>query len=441
MSLELARTLIKELSKWYDEVAVLVFEYDSAMVKLWNSEPSVVQSWIEWEVSARLAKAGRLLSISLRTRNPSEVVAHASELAKYAERVEPSELYAPLPEPSKCTPIQGAYDSLVEKYLEDPSPLAELLATSALKQGVDRVAGTVHLGRVTRTLATSKGFECVESKTFVEAYARAFKGEFSGHWAYGSTRVDLDQVKLVGEKAGTYAQITKNRVSITPGKYRVAISPLVVGNLFNYVARAASALSVLMGFSFFAKFKPGDKLAPDWFSLYDKPRDIELQGCGGFDDEGVETADKPIIGSGTFRTLLHNTATATKMQAKSTGNAGWVSPRPWNVEVSRGELREEELVQEVRNGLIITNNWYTRLQNYYEGYFSTVSRDAVLVVQNGEVVGDAGRVRIATNFPQLLMSIEAATRTPYNIAWWEVPIPTRAPYVLLREVNITKPEV
>jgi len=107
---------------------------------------------------------------------------------------------------------------------------------------------------------------------------------------------------------------------------------------------------------------------------------------------------------------------------------------------SSGELKEEELPSIVKNGLIITNNWYTRLQNYYEGYFSTVSRDVALLVRNGEIEGHVGRVRIATSYPRLLSSITGATKNRYDIAWWEVRIPTRAPFLAIENIPITKPE-
>jgi PmbA protein len=287
---------------------------------------------------------------------------------------------------------------------------------------------------------TSKGYECSEAKTTFEVYARAFKGELTGHWAHGSTRVSLDAVRDVGRRAGYYATITKNRVDFTPGEYDVVLSPLVMGNLLEYVAWMSSALMVLMGFSIFAKYKPGDKVAVESFSVYDAPRDTSLPGVVGFDAEGVETHNKPIIEKGVLVTLLHNNATASKMNTKSTGNAGWVNPQPWNLDVPGGLIREEELVRELRDGVFITNNWYTRLQNYYEGLFSTVSRDAALLVKNGEIVGHVGRIRVTSTFSKLLSGIKGISKERFDVQWWEVRIPTRAPYIVVSKLQLTRPE-
>ncbi|MEM4717770.1 MAG: TldD/PmbA family protein [Desulfurococcaceae archaeon] len=438
---EIAHRISDDLSRHYDEVAILLNQKENVMVKLWNTEPSVVQSWFDTEITVRLAKSGRLLILGFTTRDPEQVIGIGKKIIEYADKIDVSEIYSPLPENVKCSPIQDVYDHNIEKYMDDPSSLVDSIVDQATSYGVDRVAGTVTLGKFNRILVTSKGYECSETKTSIIAYARAFKGEFSGHWAYGSTRVDYNKIKEVGEKAGKYATLTKSRVELIPGKYRIAISPLVAGNLFNYIARMASALWVLIGFSFFGRYKPGDKVSNEQLSLFDKPRDSLLPGGAGFDDEGVETFDKPIIENGIMKTLLFNNGIASILGTKSTGNAGWIMPSPWNIEVSmKSDLNEDELVEELKEGLIITNNWYTRLQNYYEGVFSTVSRDIALVVRNGEIVGDAGRVRIASNFPHFLSNIEFATSKSYDISWWEVSLPTRTPYLVVKDVMVTKPE-
>ncbi|MCC6041007.1 MAG: TldD/PmbA family protein [Desulfurococcaceae archaeon] len=432
--------LVERLSRNFDEVAVLAVSSKETMVKIWNSEPSVVQLWSRVGLNLRLAKSGRLWVLTYHTHEPEALVSHAEDILKVANRISEAELYASLPEYATCKPITGAFDNNVEFYTKNPDKLVDSLITETLSTGVDRVSGTISLGQVERILVTSKGYECSEAKTTFEVYARAFKGELTGHWAHGSTRVSLDAVRDVGRRAGYYATITKNRVDFTPGEYDVVLSPLVMGNLLEYVAWMSSALMVLMGFSIFAKYKPGDKVAVESFSVYDAPRDTSLPGVVGFDAEGVETHNKPIIEKGVLVTLLHNNATASKMNTKSTGNAGWVNPQPWNLDVPGGLIREEELVRELRDGVFITNNWYTRLQNYYEGLFSTVSRDAALLVKNGEIVGHVGRIRVTSTFNKLLSGIKGISKERFDVQWWEVRIPTRAPYIIVSKLRLTRPE-
>lgn len=438
---ELGREVVSKLRSNYDDVAVLMRTRDRVMVKLWNTEPSVAQSWLTTDVALLLTKAKRVLILEFSVGRPEEVLKAVEKISSVVERIEESELYAPLPEPQEVKLVDGSFDVNVINAMKDPSTLTKLMIDGALSEGAERVAGTLTLSSDEKVLVTSRGFEGVEKKTLVEAYLRAFKKEFSGHWAHGSTHVNEKEIKEVGKKAGMYASITSNKVDFQPGKYDVVLSPLVIGNLMNYVAFMSSALAVLMGYSMFMKFKPGDKVASEKLTLIDAPRDPALPNVASFDDEGVPTYNKPIIEEGIFRNLLHNSGTATKLGVKSTGNAGWIMPNPWNLHMAPGDLREDELISELRNGVIITNNWYTRLQNYVEGSFSTVARDATLLVKDGEITGSVGRVRIATSFPELLNSVDELTRQTYDITWWEVRTPIRAPFVLARNINLTKPYI
>lgn len=438
-SIEIAEEIVKGLKTEFDDVTAIVTSKDESMVKIWNTEPSIVQSWIETSVTVYIAKNRRTLVLSLSIDDPSEIIKRVKAAGPALLKLEASDIYAPLPEPTEWKPIEGLLDRAIAKALDDPKDVAEAMIASALDRGVDRVAGTLDLVYGKRAVVTSKGFSGEEKMTSVEAYLRAFKDEMSGHWAYGARHLDLKSIEEVGDKAGYYATLTDRKADYTPGKYDVIISPLVVGNLVNYVGFMASAAAILMGYSMFLKYKVGDEVASEIISMYDVPRDHELPSSTAFDDEGVPTYDKPIIEKGILRNILHNSGTASKMGTKSTGNAGLIFPIPWNLRLSTGSLSEDDLAAELENGIIINNNWYTRLQNYVEGAFSTVSRDATLLVKNGEVVGDLGRIRISDKIGNLLKNASALGKTLYKIKWWEVETPTKAPYMLIRDVNITKP--
>ncbi len=439
--LTVAEEVIKELWKDFDDAIAIVTDVNSAMVKFWNTQPSVTQSWLETRVNVYITRNKKTLYLSLSLSEPEEVIRSVKSLARTLDMLEESELYAPLPEPKPWEPLEGLVDKAVINALDAPKDIAEELVNSAISYGVDRVAGTLTLTHEVKAVASSNGFTGKEERTAVEAYLRAFKGERSGHWAYGGRYLDLGKIQDVGRKAAYYATLTSREATYEPGKYDVILSPLVVGNLMNYVGFMASAAAVLMGYSMFMKHKVGDTVASDKVTLIDAPRDAELPGSTAFDDEGTPTYNKPIIEEGVLKNLLHNAGTAAKMNASTTGNAGLIFPTPWNLELNTGGLNEEELAEELGNGIIINNNWYTRLQNYVEGVFSTVSRDATLLVKNGEVVGHLGRVRIADKLGNLLKNIVDLGKQTHMIKWWEVETPVKAPYILVKELNITKPAV
>ncbi len=86
----------------------------------------------------------------------------------------------------------------------------------------------------------------------------------------------------------------------------------------------------------------------------------------------------------------------------------------------------------------MTNNWYTRFQDYRNGDFSTVCRDGIFKVKDGKVDSALKDIRISDNMPRILRNIEAISDTQYWIRWWEVPTPTLTPYVMVKNVGVTK---
>ncbi|MEM0335131.1 MAG: TldD/PmbA family protein [Thermofilum sp.] len=422
----------------FEEAAVLAESVESIMVKFANSEPSVIQRWSTRTAHVYLAKQQRILGTSVPLSSPDEAARIIAELHALQTKVPPSMLYAPLPEPPKPQPLEGLVDKKLLEVLHDPSGVSEAIVETARRHPIDHFAGMFQVALERKALATSKGVELEEEGTSLKMYIRAFAGEGSGQWALGSRRYDIKRIEEVAATAADLAVKSRSQEEVPPGKYDIILSPMVVGNLFNIVAEMASASSILMGASMFINKDVGDKVASDALTIIDAPRNAELPGSTAFDDEGVPTYTKPIIEKGVLRNILHNSKTASKFGASSTGNAGLILPRVWTIEVAPGEHSLEEMLREVKNGLIVTNNWYTRLQNYVEGIFSTITRDATLIVRNGEVVGAARKMRIADALPRMITNIAAIGKEVYDIHWWEVDIPTRTPYILFREVNTSK---
>ncbi len=439
MSIEKGELITEKLKAKFDEVATLIYHVREVMVKLANTQPSVVQSWDKIDVNLYLAKDKRLFLAVLSVKSVDEIVKSVENLSNYALSVKESEFYAPLPETVGCKPIDNIFDEEIARYMDDPSPLVELAVETSLSEGAERIAGTIDLKVLDKTLITSKGFKGIERGSEAMIYLRTFKNGFSGHWAHGCRHIDLKSVEETARRAVNYATACKKEVRVETGKYDVVMSPLVVGNLFNEVASMASAFSVLTGFSIFMKHKIGDRVASEKLTVEDAPRAAELAESSAFDDEGLETFNKPIINSGELSTLLHNTKTAKKMGSISTANAGWIAPKTWNILIKPGDSRENEMLEEVKRGILITNNWYTRLQNYVEGQFSTVSRDAALLIENGGIKGCVGRVRITDKFSTILRNIDLIGEKQHLVKWWEVPTPTKAPFILVRKVNLSKP--
>jgi PmbA protein len=203
------------------------------------------------------------------------------------------------------------------------------------------------------------------------------------------------------------------------------------------VAGRASAYSVLAGFSPFGK-KIGKSVASPAVTMWDDGSEESLSRKK-FDMEGVPTRRTPIIRRGILKTYLHNTSTAKRFKTRTTGNAGLIAPDPHAVFVKPGDWSRDEIFSEVKDGLWLTNTWYTRYQSYVNGDLSTIPRDGIFHIQKGEVVETWKDIRLTDNLIRLMKNVVALSDNTEQMMWWgEVSIPNFVPYALIKDVNITR---
>jgi PmbA protein len=418
--------LIEELkNKGFEDIAVLEISYNSSMVKFVDNKVTIVQKWSTSSTSLFCGKDKRFFIGEIKGAGNFD----PNNIKNIIENLQESPYYPKLTDNQRVIRINSV-SKTIEDLIEDPSRAVSLI----LDNSEYPISGMVQFVKYKRRLATSKGFEGEEERSYIISYVRAFNNDYTGQWAFTSANYSDSYFKVMLNKANTYASIT-NEVKVDEGTYDVILSPLVVSNFMSYLSWMASAMAVEIGMSIFANLKDL-KVANEKFSMLDVPKNQDMPFATSFDDEGTFTYNKAIIENGEFRTLLYNNTLAMKANKKSTGNAGWVYPHSWGIEIKEGKVSEESLTS--GNVILFNNNWYTRFQNYYEGIFSTVGRDAIVVYKDGKPLGVARRLRIADSLKNIIRNVEELSVQRYSIMWWDSEVPTLTPYLLVRNVRISK---
>lgn len=284
-------------------------------------------------------------------------------------------------------------------------------------------------------IANSNGVMMNDKNSMIYLSARTFHKNYSFHDVSCSRSVKKIDSRILKD-AYEILKDAKNEIKIKEGKYDVIFYPMAFANLISNIADFSSAFYVDAGYSFLAN-KIGKKVANDILTIYDDGTCKDGIASRKFDDEGNATQKTIIIKEGTLKNYIHNSMTAYKYKTKTTGNAGIISPRPWNVIVKSGDYIIDEIIEDFK-GLIITNLWYTRFQNYQNGDFSTVARDVAFYLENGEKKFVKG-IRISDNIQHILENVEILSKESKQIFWWEVENPVFAPYAMVKGVEITKP--
>ena len=197
--------------------------------------------------------------------------------------------------------------------------------------------------------------------------------------------------------------------SIASGKYETIINNEAMVSLLSTFAGVFSGDAAQKGLSLL-KDKEGQMIANSIVTLVDNPHLEDGLASVGFDDEGVATIKKDIIKDGKLMTLLHNLKTAYKGNTKSTGNgfkSSYASPvgvSPTNFYIEKGEKSLEELMSEVKEGLLVTE--FAGLHsgaNSITGDFSLAAKG--FYIKDGKKDFPVEQITIAGNFFDVLKNI------------------------------------
>ena len=414
------------------------------MVRFSNNSITITNSWLSETPTVYLVSKKRRAACIIEEQNPENLKQVVEELAKTMSVTPEGDVDFTLPHgPFKYQPVPGIFD---KKLANAETELIDAVATginAAKKEGALRVSGVVTSNKWERYVLTSTGAEGSDQGTEIDMTIRAFADDdASGQGITVATNLQQFDPQEAGESAGRIAKMALNPQAGQAGKYNVLFGPSIFANLLNRVGDATSAYALELGLSFF-RDQLKQKVASGAFTLHDNSRLPSSPGATALDDEGYPTQQNPLIEAGVLQTYLHTSYTATKQKSPLTGSAkfeagiGGMAPAAGNLILKPGESSLEDLIDKTHDGLYVTNNWYTRFQNYQTGDFSTIIRDGVFEIKNGKLSHPLKGVRLSDNMIRILQSVKALSKQVHWIKWWEVDTPTLTPYALVEGVGIT----
>src|SRR3989344_651609 len=420
----------KELKKKaMDDVVVAMYEKEGKQLKFVDNKVVKTGYELASNISIFCSKDKKIIYTSLKDISKSR----ADELIKKVKEF------------SKDLPQNNDYYGIAKgpfKYktkVDYDKKIMDINESDMLEKGINkaledskRVSGNLEVWHLKTHLVTSNDVDAVDYSSNLYFSIRAFnEKDESGHMTCCSNTLRNFSIEKTSERAAEIATLAKNPKEIKSGKYPVILSHMAFAPLLNNISDAASMYNVESGFSFLKELNR----SYGNFTLEDDATLPNGFNSCRFDDEGVPTKKTTIIDKGILKTYLYNTSTSKKYNTETTANAGLISPRSFNIvfDCKKGDIFD------VKEGIYITNVWYTRYQNYASGDFSTIPKDGAFLIKNGEIVQSLKGLRISDNMPNLLKNIQCCNKKVWQIKSWEAEIPTFTSEVLINNVNITKP--
>lgn len=435
-----AEKLLKKLrAAGADDAIITTIEDSTSQIKFANSKIATTQSWLTAKMNVFIASKKRLVATTIKDFSEQAINDASSRIMKFAAATPPTEEYGGIAEgPFNYTEINDTYDQKIAQLNEKAVDMAEAEINAAMKAGAKRCAGVLETSATSYRIITTNNVEANDKATKLYFSIRAFIDKYaSGHNVTNSRVLSKFTPEETAEQA---AETAKQATNPSPGKagvYDVLFEPLPFSNLLAQVGEAASIFNVESQLSCLAE-KLGQNVGSENVTITDDATMPNGFNSSKFDAEGVKTQKNTIIENGTLKTYLHNTSTAKRHNTKTTANAGIISPMPFNIVFKNGKLNKEEMISEIKKGLIVTNVWYTRFQNSATGDFSTIPRDGIFSVENGRITGAVKELRISENLLKILKNAAEAGSKSEQVFGWEVELPVTTPPVLVKEVRLTK---
>jgi PmbA protein len=218
----------------------------------------------------------------------------------------------------------------------------------------------------------------------------------------------LDRPESIGQEAArrTIRRLGARKVSTCTAP--VVFDPEVAGSLLGNLCSAASGYALYKRASFLLD-KLGERLAPDFVTVYDDGRMQGGLGSRPFDGEGLATRKTTVVERGVLRSYLLDSYSGRKLGMPSTGNAARSvgdspSVGPTNFYLVPGTSTPEQIIGSVTRGLYVTDLIGFGI-NMVTGDYSRGASG--FWIENGELAYPVEEITIAGNLKRMFAGIES----------------------------------
>jgi len=403
--------ILAQAKKVAEEAEVFQVSSEETQVRFEANRLKQIQTKQQTSVALRIVRQGRMgYATTTEAGDGRELVSNAVETAEFGTIAR-----FQLPDLMDYPPVE-VFDTAVESVsIKEMIGLGEEMIGTVTGHTPDIVCEAgVSRGVISVRIINSRGGQAEYRKSFfdigiegslIEETDMLFVGESESSCHPLSepekvTALVLQQLELAKKRA--LAPSRQLPVVFTPnGVASALIMPLMVAFNGKTVLEGASPIGNRLGQPVFS-----DKL---W--LWDDPTIGYRPGSRPCDDEGIPSQCTPLIERGTVAGFLYDLQTAALAGKRSTGNGsrsrgGLPSPSPSAFVMAPGDTTFEEMVRDMKEGLVIEQLMGAEQGNILGGDFS----GNVLLgfkVENGKIVGRVKDTMVSGNIYQVLKQITA----------------------------------
>jgi len=403
--------ILNQAKKVAEEAEVFFVSSEETPVRFEANRLKHIEHKQSTSVALRIVRQGRIgYAVTTELDDSQSLVSSAAEVAQFG-------MSAKFEFPSSISyPTVEVFDPNVEPVtIEEMISLGEELITAVRGHTPDIVCeAEVVKSAISVHIINSRGGQAKYRKSFftlgimgslIHDTDMLFVGESE------SSCHPLSESKAIAGVVLQQLELAKNRASAPSKPLPVIFTPHGVASaLISPLMAAFNGKLVLEGASPIGS-KLGQQVFDNKLWLWDDATLAYRPESRPCDDEGVPSQRTPLIAKGTVTNFLYDLQTGALAHARSTGNGSrsggrLPGPSPSAFVIAPGNTTFDEMVQDIKEGLIIEQLMGAEQGNILGGDFS----GNVLLgykVESGKIVGRVKDTMVSGNVYQVLKDIIA----------------------------------
>jgi len=369
-----------------------------------------IQSKQSTGIALRIIKEGRLgYATTTETGDVKNLIDSAVETARFGM---PAKFQLP---PSTPYPRIDTFDPAVEATpLEDMEKLGQELIEIIIAHTPEILCeAEVSKDTISVKLINSSGGQAEYKKSIFSAGIMGSLIRGTDMLFVGESQSScnpITQPKEIAEVVIQQLELAKNPASVNTAQLPVIFTPRGAASaLIPSLATAFNGKTVLQGASPIGN-KLGKKVFDAKISLWDDPTIAFRPHSRPCDDEGVASRRTPLIEQGVVASFLYDLQTAALANTESTGSGdrggGLPSPAPSALIIAPGKTSMDDMIKDIKEGLVIEQLMGAEQGNILGGDFS----GNVLLgykVESGKIVGRVKNTMVSGNVYEVLKELTA----------------------------------
>jgi TldD protein len=232
-----------------------------------------------------------------------------------------------------------------------------------------------------------------------------------------------------------------------PGRYDLVIDPEISGTFFHEAVGHALEADCLREKS--TCISLGEQVSTEELTLSDNPTLKNYWGSYAYDNEGIKSKKNILIKKGKVTNFINDLSSYFDVNGlKKTSNGRMQSihnlpiPRMSNTQVKPGKYSKQELIEKVKNGLLV-KGFSGGAVEPTSGVFSFKADEAFLI-KNKKIIKSFKGASLSGDLKEVLKNITGISKefnSPYNGGMCgkkgqSVPVSEKVPYIAVRDINV-----